>query len=142
MDNKPAIKPPARNIFLLVVLIIFGTIIGLMGTFFALIGTQAATGHEPFLPTLLEVAAFYVIVWSIAGLIVSLGVRGHRLKLKVLAGFVSGGLIAAFLETLFIVTLHGGDLTLFLCFIVPPATGITGVFLTLKQTRVERRSAP
>lgn len=137
MHDNPVIEQQVRSFPVLVALFILGTIIGLVGTFFALLGTQAATGNEPFLPTLLEVAAFYVIVWSIAGLIVSMGFRGRYLKLKILGGFVSGGLVAAFMETLFIVTLKGGDFTLFVCLISPPAIGFFGVQRAIKKVRKE-----
>ena len=81
-----------------IALFVLGTFVGVCGSFFGLIGTQAITDQSTF-EIFLGIAIYHVVSWGLGGLIVAAGFRRKRLRVAVLSGFISGGVIGALLVT-------------------------------------------
>jgi hypothetical protein len=77
-------------------LFVLGSSVGVCGSLFGLIGTQAMTGSESTFKVFFMFGIYHVISWGLGGLIVAAGFRPkNRLRVAAISGFAGGGVIGA-----------------------------------------------
>lgn len=132
------------HIALFVLLFVLGSFVGVCGSLFGLIGTQAMSGRESAFEIFSMIGIWHFISWGVCGLIVAAGFLGvttgrRRLWLvvTVLSGFVGGGVIGALILTALMrtgVRFNFYD-AIVLEVLVPPSIGLAMVVLALYIAR-------
>lgn len=119
-------------------LFVIGSVVGVCGSLFGLIATQAVLNTEVFL----SIGIFHVVSWGVCGLIVAAGFLGvttgrRVLFVTVVSGFVGGGVIGA-LALIFTAQVGVGwgfYEAIAIELLVPPSIGLAIVLRALNVAR-------
>jgi hypothetical protein len=118
------------------ILFVLGSIVGVCGSLFGLIGTQAMTGRESAFEIFLIIGSYHSVSWVLGGLIVATGFCRTKFFATVLIGFIGGGILTAFILTILMGTVgFGFRVAIFIEILIPLIIGGAVVLRTLIVAR-------